>query len=63
MKKRKPFWSHEPPNIKVRIIRDVRDASLDYYIDSSAATRLYNAGKLFLVQVHGDRWDYHEKEH
>ena len=42
---------------KVLIIVDSADASRDYYLPAERAERLFDVGRLCMVQVYGGRWD------
>jgi len=54
------YERHAKPATKklVRVIRDVRDSTKDYYIAAKRAEELYVAGELALGQVYSDRWEY-----
>ena len=51
---------HRLPHTKrlVRVVRDARDASQDYFIPEHRAEELYFQGKLGLVQVYSGRFEY-----
>lgn len=42
----------------VLVIVDSADASRDYYLPAERAARLMSMGKLCMLQVYGDKWDY-----
>lgn len=46
----------------VTVIRDVRDASLDYQLPRDRAGQLYQEGKLDRVNAMADRSDYCHKK-
>jgi len=51
---------HRLPHAKrlIRVVRDARDASQDYFIPEHRAEELYLQGKLGLVQVYSGRFEY-----
>ena len=46
----------------VRVIRDIRDANLDYYIPKERAEQLFNEGKLTQIEAYAGKWVYATKE-
>jgi hypothetical protein len=42
----------------VRVVRDSRNAKLDYYLTSDRARQLYEERKLIQMQIYGGSWDY-----
>lgn len=42
----------------VLVIVDSADATQDYYLPADRAERLMDMGKLCMVKVYGDKWDY-----
>lgn len=54
------LWQRKTEKIDlVRVIRDARDATRDYYISRLRAEKLYAEGKLSQVQCYSQGWDYY----
>ena len=52
--------SHKLPQGRrtVRIVRDPRDATRDYFVSEARADELYRAGRLDLVALRAEGWTY-----
>ena len=52
--------SHKLPQAcrRVRIVRDTRDATRDYFIPEARADELYRAGRLDLASIYAEGWTY-----
>jgi hypothetical protein len=53
-------WTRKVNN--VRVIRDIRNSGMDYYIPEVRAKQLFDEGKLIQVQAYNNRWCYATRE-
>jgi hypothetical protein len=54
-------WKNRPDKDKVKVIRDIRNSSRDYWLQRERAEQLYKEGKLIQIQAYDDRWVYATK--